>query len=99
MQSAIAPRAEREVPETWKTAKRAMDVGLGSVLLLLSAPVVAVAAIGIVCVTGGSPWFAQERVGMHGRRFKMYKLRTMVRGAEEMRDGILHLNEVGRPGL
>ena len=48
-------------------------------------------------MTGGSPWFAQERVGQFGRRFKMYKLRTMVRGAEEMRDELLHLNEISGP--
>jgi lipopolysaccharide/colanic/teichoic acid biosynthesis glycosyltransferase len=97
MQLAISPAAEREVPAAWKTAKRAIDVGLGSCLLVLASPIVAIAAIGIVCVTGGSPWFAQERVGMDGRRFRMYKLRTMVRGAEEMRDELLHLNEIAGP--
>ncbi|MGR4066127.1 MAG: sugar transferase [Vulcanimicrobiaceae bacterium] len=97
MQLAIAHPAERAVPASWRAAKRAIDVGLGSVFFVLAAPIIAVAAVGIVCVTGGSPWFAQERVGLHGRRFKMYKLRTMIRGAEEMREDLLHLNELAGP--
>ena len=34
---------------------------------------------------------------MHGRRFKMFKLRTMVNGAHKMRDDLMHLNEVDGP--
>jgi lipopolysaccharide/colanic/teichoic acid biosynthesis glycosyltransferase len=85
------------VPQSWRTIKRLTDVVLGSALFLLVSPIVALAAAGIVCVTGGSPFFTQERVGMGGRRFKMYKLRTMVNGAHEMRDDLMHLNEVTGP--
>ena len=63
----------------------------------MTAPLVALAALAIACVTGGTPFFAQERVGMHGRRFKMYKLRTMVNGAHDMRQSVMHLNEVDGP--
>jgi lipopolysaccharide/colanic/teichoic acid biosynthesis glycosyltransferase len=34
---------------------------------------------------------------MHGRRFKMFKLRTMVSGAHDMRSSVMHLNEVDGP--
>jgi lipopolysaccharide/colanic/teichoic acid biosynthesis glycosyltransferase len=98
MQAAIAPATvEREVPESWLLLKRAIDVALGLILLVVAAPILALAAVGIVCTTGGSPFFAQERVGMHGRRFKMFKLRTMVNGAHKMRDDLMHLNEVAGP--
>lgn len=98
MQIAVAaPPLERTVPQTWRAIKRLTDVVLGTVLLLLVSPIVAIAAIGIVCVTGGSPFYAQERVGMGGRRFKMYKLRTMVNGAHAMRDDLMHLNEASGP--
>ncbi len=60
-------------------------------------PLVALAALGIVLVTGGAPFFAQERVGQHGRRFKMFKLRTMVKNAHELRDELMHLNEADGP--
>ncbi len=74
-----------------------MDVVLGAAFFLLALPVIAIAAIGIVLVTGGSPLYAQERVGQFGRRFKMYKLRTMVRNAHELREQFMHLNEVDGP--
>lgn len=97
MQAAIAPAARREVPVSWHSIKRATDVALGLVLLVLTAPIVLAAALGIVFTTGGAPFYAQERVGQHGRRFKMFKLRTMVNGAHEMRDDLMHLNEVDGP--
>lgn len=88
---------ERVVPETWRALKRAIDVTLGLALLAAAAPVIVFAAAGIVCTTGGAPFFAQNRVGMHGRRFKLFKLRTMVNGAHSMRDDLMHLNERDGP--
>lgn len=97
MQAAIRVSAERSVPASWWVLKRATDVVLGVALLLCALPLIAIAALGIVAVTGGSPFFAQERIGQYGRRFKMYKLRTMVRDAHGMRDQLMHLNEVDGP--
>ncbi len=97
MQVAIASAAERDVPETWRVLKRAIDLGLGLIFSIAAAPIVLVAAVGIVCTTGGAPFYAQDRVGMHGRRFKMFKLRTMVNGAHKMREDLMHLNEVDGP--
>ena len=96
MQAAISTR-ERSVPASWWFAKRGVDVVLGTVLFALSLPIVLVACIGIVAVTGGAPFFAQERVGQYGRRFKMYKLRTMVVNAHSLRDQLMHLNEADGP--
>jgi lipopolysaccharide/colanic/teichoic acid biosynthesis glycosyltransferase len=96
MQAALRV-SERQVPQWWWTLKRAIDVVLGFLLLLLATPFIVVAAVGIVVVTGGSPIFAQERVGQNGRRFNMFKLRTMVKNAHELRDGLMHLNEVDGP--
>jgi lipopolysaccharide/colanic/teichoic acid biosynthesis glycosyltransferase len=87
----------REVPVAWTCIKRLIDVFLGLAFLLVLAPVIVTAALAIVVVTGGTPFFAQERVGMNGRRFKMYKLRTMVNGAHAMREQLRHLNEVNGP--
>lgn len=97
MQVAVRVAGERETPRWWWTAKRAIDVTFGTFLLVLSLPLLAVAALAIVVVDGGSPFFAQERVGRNGRRFKMFKLRTMVNGAHAMRQSVMHLNEVDGP--
>ena len=83
---ALSAPAARSVPQWWHVAKRAIDIALGTLLLILAAPIVAIACVAIACVTGGTPFFAQERVGMHGRRFKMFKLRTMVNGTDAMRE-------------
>src|SRR5579863_2783720 len=97
MQIAVSAPMERRVPASWHALKRGTDVLLGALLLIVTAPIVILAALGIACVTGGTPFFTQERVGMHGRRFKMFKLRTMVNGAHAMRQSVMHLNEVDGP--
>jgi lipopolysaccharide/colanic/teichoic acid biosynthesis glycosyltransferase len=94
---ATARLAERDVPALWWSIKRAIDICVGSLLLVLSVPVIAVAAIAIVATTAGSPFFAQERVAQGGRRFRMIKLRTMVENAHELRDELMHLNECDGP--
>ena len=78
-------------------SKRTIDLVVGTALLILLSPVIVLAAVAIVFVTGGTPFFTQERIGMGGRRFKMYKLRTMVNGAHEMREDLMHLNELTGP--
>jgi lipopolysaccharide/colanic/teichoic acid biosynthesis glycosyltransferase len=92
-----APRPHRLVPPSMYAIKRAGDLIIGSILALIALPVIALAALGIMLVTGGAPFFAQERVAQNGRRFRMYKLRTMVKGAHEMRDDLMHLNEADGP--
>ena len=90
-------RAERLVPDSWMTAKRATDIALALAGLTASAPILAAAMVGIVLSSPGSPIFAQERVGLYGRRFTMYKLRTMKRGAHAAQDTLRSTNEVSGP--
>jgi lipopolysaccharide/colanic/teichoic acid biosynthesis glycosyltransferase len=97
VQIAVKAVAERRVPASWPALKRGTDVVMGALLLVLTAPLVALAALAIAAVTGGTPFFMQERIGMNGRRFKMFKLRTMVNGAHAMRSTVMHLNEVDGP--
>jgi lipopolysaccharide/colanic/teichoic acid biosynthesis glycosyltransferase len=87
----------RTVPASWIAVKRLTDVVLGSLILVLALPIIALAALAIVVVDRGSPFFAQDRIGLNGRRFRMFKLRTMVDGAHDMREDILHLNEADGP--
>jgi lipopolysaccharide/colanic/teichoic acid biosynthesis glycosyltransferase len=88
---------ERVPPESWLVAKRLIDVVIGGAVLALALPIILLAAIAIVLVDRGSPFYSQVRVGFRGRRFRMFKLRTMVEGAHEMRDDLLHLNELDGP--
>jgi lipopolysaccharide/colanic/teichoic acid biosynthesis glycosyltransferase len=76
-----------------------MDVTIASLGLVVFSPVIALAAVGIICASPGSPFFAQERVGKNGRRFKLFKLRTMVDGAHLFHDDMRFLNDVDGPVL
>jgi lipopolysaccharide/colanic/teichoic acid biosynthesis glycosyltransferase len=62
--------------------KRLLDVALAAVGLALSAPVLAVLALAIRLESPGHPFYTQTRAGKDGRPFSIFKLRTMVRGAE-----------------
>jgi len=78
-------------------AKRAVDVTLAALLLLLGAPVVLMVALLIKLTSGGNILFRQTRCGLNGRFFTLYKFRTMVEGAEDRRLELLHLNEMNGP--
>ena len=71
-------------PRWYIPAKRALDIVLSLAILVVAAPIVATAMLAIVVVSGGNPIYRQDRVGLDGRRFRMFKLRTMVRNAHAM---------------
>jgi lipopolysaccharide/colanic/teichoic acid biosynthesis glycosyltransferase len=65
-----------------RALKRAMDVVLGGAGTIAGAPLVGLAALAIRLESHGHPIYRQRRVGKDGRPFEIYKLRTMVSGAE-----------------
>ena len=67
---------------------RILDILLASVLLLLSAPLLLAAVIAIRLESRGPAFYRQRRVGKDGEPFELWKLRTMVPGAEAMGAGI-----------
>jgi lipopolysaccharide/colanic/teichoic acid biosynthesis glycosyltransferase len=67
---------------------RAVDLVIAGIGTLVSAPVVAVLALAVRLESQGSPIFRQTRVGKDGQPFDIYKLRTMVHGAEFQGAGI-----------
>ncbi|MHC5059167.1 MAG: sugar transferase [Planctomycetota bacterium] len=77
--------------------KRLMDIVGAVVGLLLIAPFAPLIALLIKGTSRGPVLFRQRRVGLNGRIFNLYKFRTMVDGAEGMRDDLLHLNEARGP--
>jgi exopolysaccharide biosynthesis polyprenyl glycosylphosphotransferase len=73
--------------------KRAFDLLGASVMLLAAAPLMILIAIAIKLEDRGPVFFHQLRVGRYGRRFEMFKFRTMVPDAEALKDGLRDLNE------
>ena len=68
--------------------KRALDVVVASAVLVVTAPALAVAAVLIRLESHGHPIYRQRRVGRDGAPFELYKLRTMVAGAESIGPGL-----------
>lgn len=73
-------------PAVESAAKRAMDVTLSTLLLVLAAPVIGLAMLLIRLTSPGPAIFVQRRIGYQGRQFAMLKLRTMRREAERIED-------------
>jgi lipopolysaccharide/colanic/teichoic acid biosynthesis glycosyltransferase len=67
---------------------RVLDVVLAALLLAVTAPLLALAALAIRLESRGAVFYRQLRVGRDGRPFELWKLRTMVPGAESMGAGI-----------
>ena len=66
-----------------RVAKRGMDIALGALGLLLVAPLMAVIALLVKLTSRGPVFFSQERMGLDGRVFRVWKFRTMRTDAEE----------------
>ncbi|HNW59581.1 MAG TPA: sugar transferase [bacterium] len=73
--------------------KRVIDFSLAALGLALLAPLFLVVSTLITCSSPGPVFFKQQRVGFNRRRFRIYKFRTMVEGAEALQAQLEHLNE------
>jgi len=74
-----------------------MDVVLASLGLLGLAPLFILVSAAIIVDSGWPPLYRQERVGLFGRGFRMWKFRTMRRGAHELRSTLFSQNEAPFP--
>ena len=77
--------------------KRLMDVTISATCLFVLSPALALIAGLIRWQSPGKAFFKQIRSGLNGRRFVMYKFRTMVENAEAMRGQLLEANEASGP--
>jgi lipopolysaccharide/colanic/teichoic acid biosynthesis glycosyltransferase len=87
------PRNERVVG---RLVKRAFDVAVASLALLLLAPVVAFVAVVVRLNLGAPVLFRQVRPGIHGRLFTMFKFRTMLPDSHVLKDDQDRLTPLGR---
>jgi len=74
----------RKLPMNWlgRAAKRMMDIIISLIALILFAPLAGVIAVAIKLTSPGPVFYTQERVGLDGRTFNIYKFRTMRISAE-----------------
>ncbi len=77
--------------------KRIIDVICSSAGLIVLSPIFLLVAVLIKLESKGKCIFAQERIGINGKRFKMYKFRSMVANAEKLKDKLGDKNEMSGP--
>ncbi len=86
------------LPDGWQhVCKRTLDIVVSLAATLTFAPVFLLAALVVKLTSRGPALFVQERVGLNKRRFRLYKLRTMVADAAERQWEVEHLNEAHGP--
>jgi len=86
------PTAEAQL-----VGKRLLDILGGVVGIILAGPIMVLAALAIKLDSKGPVLFKQVRAGRSGRKFTMYKFRSMVIDAEAKKAALMHLNEMGGP--
>ena len=79
--------------------KRLFDIVLSAVALVLLVPIMAVIALLIKTTSRGPVFFVQERGSLNGRKFKLYKFRTMVADAESRLEELQARNEMKGPAF
>jgi lipopolysaccharide/colanic/teichoic acid biosynthesis glycosyltransferase len=89
--------ATRVTDRQYLRAKRVFDIVVSLALLPIVTLVVVAVALAIRLDSPGPIMFAQMRTGQHGNRFPMYKFRTMVENAEELKASLAHLNVLPPP--
>jgi lipopolysaccharide/colanic/teichoic acid biosynthesis glycosyltransferase/GT2 family glycosyltransferase len=98
--SGTAPGARQPVISGWqRLAKRTIDIIGALIGLLISIPLVALAAVAIKLESPGPVFFWQVRVGENGRLFRIVKLRTMSVDAEERLPELVDLEHLQEPAF
>lgn len=88
---------EIEAPRQRLLAKSFMDRTMGALGLVVASPVILAAAAAVALTSRGGAFYRQTRVGVDGRTFTMWKLRTMVADADRVREELLASSD--RDGL
>ncbi len=84
----------RDTATGWNNSqtKRYLGAAIALMILMFLAPLMFVIAVAVKLTSPGPILFAQYRTGYKGRRFKMYKFRTMVANAEAQKAALSHIN-------
>lgn len=78
----------------YRFLKRFFDTILSALGLICLSPLFLILAIWIMIDDFGSPFYSQVRIGKNGRRFRMWKLRSMVKNADALKKELLAQNEI-----
>ena len=88
---------ERKESAIYNISKRALDIIASTLGLIILSPILLVVAILIKLESKGPAMFSQKRIGLNKKEFKMYKFRSMVQNAEELKEKLAKENEMSGP--
>ncbi|MCI0636386.1 MAG: sugar transferase, partial [Actinobacteria bacterium] len=72
-----------------RRGKRLLDLLLAAIVLIVLSPLLVLIAIAVKLGSHGPVFYRQERIGLQGRPFRLFKFRSMVEGAEHRGAGVL----------
>src|SRR6201996_4203113 len=87
------PLHRREMPVGAFIGKRILDITLSSAALAITSPLMLLIALLIRLDTPGPIFYRSNRIGRKGRTFRLFKFRTMVQNAHELKAELEHMNE------
>jgi lipopolysaccharide/colanic/teichoic acid biosynthesis glycosyltransferase len=76
------PAETRPNSARYALIKRIFDLGVAAIVLVLSAPIIALCALAVRLNSRGSPLYTQKRLGLRGQVITIYKIRTMYHNSE-----------------
>ena len=79
--------------------KRMFDFTASLILIILLLPIWVAISMAIKLTSQGPVFFRQERIGKYGKKFILFKFRSMVVDAEKMQESLIHLNEMDGPAF
>lgn len=88
---------KRKESAIYNIFKRALDIVASTLGLIILSPILLVVAILIKLESKGPAIFSQKRIGLNKKEFKMYKFRSMVQNAEELKEKLAKENEMSGP--
>lgn len=88
---------KRKESAIYNMSKRTLDIIASTLGLIILSPILLVVAILIKLESRGPAIFSQKRIGLNKKEFKMYKFRSMVQNAEELKEKLAKENEMSGP--
>lgn len=95
--------ASQELPllkkksKAYFVTKRLLDILFSFIFLIALIPFFLIVAIVVVITSGFPIFYVSERIGKNGKPFKMFKFRTMIKGADKQMEQVKTLNETNGP--
>jgi exopolysaccharide biosynthesis polyprenyl glycosylphosphotransferase len=81
------------IPKIGLVIKRLIDIVVSGIVLILAAPLLCLLCVWIRLESSGPAFYTADRIGLKGKKFRCYKLRTMVEDAEQRKNELRSANE------